>query len=49
MVRRSSTVVQRVWDRKARVYRHRLVRQFVKTRIGRKPKLTEAEQLFARA
>ena len=49
MTRQSSSVVQRVWDRKNRRWQHRIVRQFVKTRLGRKRKPTATELLFARS
>ena len=49
MTRRASTIIQRVWDPKARTFKHRLIRAFRKTRIGAKPKLSEAEKLFVRA
>ena len=49
MTRRGPVVVQKVWDRKARVFRHRLVRQMIRCKAGRKRKPTSAELLFARA
>ena len=49
MTRRGPTIAQRVWDSKQKVYRHRIVRQFIRRKLGSKRKPSAAEALFARA